>query len=163
MRIPLIVASLIAALVLALPVGAFAQEAAEPSAPTLEPVTEPAPPAEEPAPVAASSEPAAQPSQSGTDEYSEGGVPTGTGEDEDPAPVEEPPPAEDPAPTGSGGSAPTGSSAPAEASAETPVTTSETTGLPRTGADTWPLALIGIALLGLGLLVRRREIATPRS
>ncbi len=157
-RIARMLAPVIGALALALPGAAAAQVPAlpgtAPEAETAAPATEStAAPTSEPAPSAA-------PAQSGPNEYSEGGVPTGTGEDEDPAPVQEPPASDDDtAPTGSGGSAPTGSSAPAAPTTAAPVTTSET-GLPRTGADTWLLALVGVALFGTGVLIRRAVIAT---
>jgi len=100
-------------------------------------------------------EPAAKPAQSGADEYGEEGVPLGTGEDEDPAPVEEEPestpaPTPAPAPTGSG-----------DAAAETTTTAPTGTELPRTGADAWLIALIAIALIAAGILVRRTRIAAP--
>jgi LPXTG-motif cell wall-anchored protein len=120
---------------------------------------QPAEPAE-PAPVAPASAPAAKPAQSGADEYSEEGVPTGTGEDEDSAPVDEDQ-GSSPAPTSS--APPATSTGSGETAAEE--TTSAPTGaqLPRTGADAWPIALIAIMLLATGILVRRRALAAPRS
>ena len=106
----------------------------------------------EPTAAAAASAPAT-PAQSGSDEYSEDGVPLGTGETEDPEPVEEEPEAA-PAPTGS-------SPAPAVASEETPVATTGAE-LPRTGGATWLIALIASALIAAGVAVRRIRIAAPR-
>ena len=158
MQIARTCAPLIAVLALTLPAAAVAQDTAAPSAAPAEPQ------AVEPQP-AGPAAPAAQPAQSGPNEYSEGGVPTGSGEDEEPAPVEpsepdEPTSNDNPAPTNSG-SAPSGGSAPAEAT-DTSAAPTET-GLPRTGSDSWLIALIGIVLLSAGVVVRRRGVAAPRA
>jgi LPXTG-motif cell wall-anchored protein len=165
-------AALLCALALAVPATAAAQEpdpAAGPAPASAQPA-EPAPAADEaPATQApdtydqaaepqAAAAPTATPAQddtSGLNEYSEGGVPTPTGDDTNPEPVD---PGNAPAPTSS---APTTTTAPAATPAAE--TTTETTGLPRTGADSWAIALIGIALLAAGLVLRRRQIATLRS
>ena len=165
-------AALLCALALAVPATAAAQEADPAAAPAPENAqpAEPAPaadqapdaqapdtsaPAAEPRAAAAPTATPAQDDTSGLNEYSEGGVPTPTGDDTNPEPVQQD---NDPAPTSS---APTTTAAPvATPAAET---TTETTGLPRTGADSWAIALIGIALLAAGLVIRRRQIAALRS
>jgi LPXTG-motif cell wall-anchored protein len=156
--------SVLAACCLALPAAPALADESDAAAPAPDLAVEPAATAEqpaepaEPAPVAPASAPAAKPAQSGADEYSEEGVPTGTGEDDNPAPEDQ---ESSPAPTSSAPpAAPTGSS---DTAAEE--TTSAATGaqLPRTGADAWPIALIAIMLIATGVLVRRRALADPRS
>jgi LPXTG-motif cell wall-anchored protein len=152
-----ITAMTIGALLALLPAGAFADET---PTDTLTQAVAPAP-----APAASSSEeqaapePAATPAQddvSGGNEYSEEVPPTGTGDPDD-----TPDTSDDtndtttsqPAPTGGGTTS--GSDV---AATEATETGAEEGGLPRTGADSWLIALIGIAFLGGGILVRRAAL-----
>jgi LPXTG-motif cell wall-anchored protein len=137
--------------------------AAESPAPAPQPTaaTEPAS-APEPAAEPEVSPPAdvqAKPAQSGADEYSEEGVPLGTGEDEEQEPVDDGEES-DPAP-----SAPSGSTPAPTSSGTVGETAATPTGeqLPRTGMETWPIALIAIALLAAGTALRRRGLAAPRA
>jgi LPXTG-motif cell wall-anchored protein len=155
--------SAVAAFALAAPGAMAAAEEAPvaPEAPAEATAPEPAEEAQaapaKPAPAPAPAPPAraAQEDTSGANEYSEEGVPTPT---EDPAPVEEPS-------TDAPAASPTPSAPSAAPAAETTTTepVADTGGLPRTGAESWPIALIGIAALAAGLLLRRREIATQRT
>lgn len=133
-----------------------AEPASSEPAPAESAAAEPAaaPPAPAPADEEQSaSEPAATVTQapediSGGNEYTEQAPPTGTG---DPAPApEEPEPTPEPTPSApaTGGAADTAPTAAAE-------TAAATEGLPRTGLDGWPIAVAGIALLGLGIAIRR--------
>ena len=85
---------------------------------------------------------------SGADQYTEPGIP---GAEEDTSSGEptgtEPAPTPTPAPSGSSGSTTTPTAETAQAT--------ETTGLPRTGAEAGWLALVAAAFLGAGLLLRR--------
>jgi LPXTG-motif cell wall-anchored protein len=123
-----------------------------------------APPVAEPAPATTETEaqptprPAAQPAQNpddvaGGNEYSEEAPPTGTGEPDTP----ETPTTDDDAPTQSAPSTGTAPSATGTTAAEVS-DPAATDGLPRTGSDGWILGLIGIALLGSGLLLRRAAV-----
>jgi LPXTG-motif cell wall-anchored protein len=106
-------------------------------------------------------EPAQTPNDvSGGNEYTEDGVPTGTGEDNSSPPQE---------PT-SGGSEPTqgttessaGQSVAAQDAGDQTATAAPAGAtLPRTGSDSWLLALVGVALLGLGAVLRRVGEAAP--
>jgi len=139
--------------------GAYATAApAEPAASTqTAQVAEPAQVAD-PAPVA---QPAQSPNDvSGGNEYTEDGVPTGTGEDNSSPPQE---------PT-SGGSEPTqgttqssaGESAGGQDAGDQTATAAPAAAtLPRTGSDSWLLALLGVGLLGLGAVLRRVGEAAP--
>jgi LPXTG-motif cell wall-anchored protein len=107
----------------------------------------------------------AEPSQtpddvSGGNEYTEDGVPTGTGDD-DSSPPEEPT---------SGGSEPTQDTTESsagesvvgqDAGDQTATAAPAADTLPRTGSDSWLLALVGVGLLGLGAVLRRVGEAAP--
>jgi eukaryotic-like serine/threonine-protein kinase len=137
----------------AAPSGALSlSQAAEPA-----PADDPADPAvqasADPAPAQAPAATPAQDDVSGGNEYQESGPPTATG---DPTTPETSEPETDPTPTTSaptgGGSAP---AAEVSASETTDETAEAADGLPRTGAESWIIALIGITLLGTGTLLRR--------
>jgi LPXTG-motif cell wall-anchored protein len=143
---------------LLLPAGALAAEPAQ--------APDPEPAAQVEAPVQNAPEdqgpPAATPAQSpddvaGGNEYSEQAPPTGTGDPDTPTTS---PPEDDteetttqPAPTSTGGST-TSSTAGAEDATDAAATDA----LPRTGSEGWIIALIGIALVGSGLLLRRAAL-----
>jgi len=109
----------------------------------------------------AATAPAATPAQddvSGGNEYSEEVPPTGTGDPDD-TPDQTSDDTDDtttsqPAPTGGGTTS--GSDV---AATEATETGAEETGLPRTGAESWIIALIGVALLGCGIVVRRATLS----
>ena len=111
--------------------------------------------------VFAASEPAAAPAQddvSGGNEYSEETPPTGTGDPDD---TPESTPDDDTNDTSTSQPAPTGggtTSSSDVAATEATETGAEEGGLPRTGADSWIIALIGVALLGCGIVVRRAAV-----
>jgi LPXTG-motif cell wall-anchored protein len=157
-----ITAVTIGALFALLPAGALADEA---PTDTLTQAVAPAP--ADPAPADSSSqeqaapEPAATPAQedvSGGNEYSEEVPPTGTGEPDDTSDTNsddtEDTTTSQPAPTGGGTTS--GSDV---AATEATETGAEEGGLPRTGADSWIIALIGVALLGCGIVVRRAALS----
>jgi LPXTG-motif cell wall-anchored protein len=110
--------------------------------------------------LSAAPEPTAEPAQgedvSGGNEYSEETPPTGTGDPGD-TPDSDTGDTNDttsqPAPTGGGTTS--GSEV---AATEATDTGAEEGGLPRTGADSWIIALIGVALLGCGIVVRRAAL-----
>lgn len=110
---------------------------------------------------AAAPEPAAAPAQddvSGGNEYSEDAPPTATGDPDDTDSSSgntDDTTTSQPAPTGGGTTS--GSDV---AATEATETGAEEGGLPRTGAESWIIALIGVALLGCGIVVRRA--ALPR-
>ena len=112
--------------------------------------------------LSAASEPTAEPAQgedvSGGNEYSEETPPTGTGDpgdspDSDTDDTGDTNTTSQPAPTGGGTTS--GSEV---AATEATDTGAEEGGLPRTGADSWIIALIGVALLGCGIVVRRAAL-----
>jgi LPXTG-motif cell wall-anchored protein len=111
--------------------------------------------------LSAAPEPAATPAQddvSGGNEYSEEVPPTGTGDPDD-TPEQTSDDTDDtttsePAPTGGGTTS--GSDV---AATEATETGAEEAGLPRTGAESWIIALIGVALLGCGIVVRRAALS----
>ena len=111
-----------------------------------------------PVDVFAASDPAATPSQddvSGGNEYSEEVPPTATGDPDDTTSddTEDTNTTSQPAPTGGGTTS--GSDV---AATEATDTGAEEGGLPRTGAESWIIALIGVALLGCGIVVRRAAL-----
>lgn len=141
-----VVITLLAALIPA--PAAFAEVASDPAADVeLSVATE----------AVAAPEPAAAPAQddvSGGNEYSEEGPPTATGDPGDtPEDDTNDTTTSQPAPTGGGTT--TGSDV---AATEATETGAEEGGLPRTGVDSWIIALIGFALLGCGILVRRAAL-----
>lgn len=97
--------------------------------------------------------PVGQPSQSpedvsGGNEYTEDGIPTGTGEDSQPV---EPNPEPAPSPAQGTNESPTGGSVTVEGAAEdTAGSATAAATLPRTGGETSLLALTGLGLLALG-------------
>ena len=109
--------------------------------------------------VFASSNPAAAPAQddvSGGNEYSEEVPPTGTGDPDDTDSSSgntDDTTTSQPAPTGGGTTS--GSDV---AATEATETGADEGGLPRTGAESWIIALIGVALLGCGIVVRRAAL-----
>jgi LPXTG-motif cell wall-anchored protein len=115
-----------------------------------------------PVDVFAASDPAAAPAQddvSGGNEYSEEVPPTATGDPDDTSSDQTSGNTDDtttsqPAPTGGG----TTSGSDVAATEATETGAAEEGGLPRTGADSWLIALIGVALLGGGILVRRAAL-----
>lgn len=112
---------------------------------------------------ATANEPAAAPAQddvSGGNEYSEEVPPTATGDADDTSSDQTSDDTNDtttsqPAPTGGG----TTSGSDVAATEATETGAAEEGGLPRTGADSWLIALIGVALLGSGILVRRAALS----
>ena len=112
-----------------------------------------------PVDVFAASDPAAAPAQddvSGGNEYSEEVPPTATGDPNDTTSddTDDSNTTSQPAPTGGG----TTSGSDVAATEATDTGAAEEGGLPRTGADSWLIALIGVALLGGGILVRRAAL-----
>jgi len=115
-----------------------------------------------PVDVFAASDPAATPAQddvSGGNEYSEEVPPTATGDPDDTSDqtsddTNDTNTTSQPAPTGGGTTS--GSDV---AATEATETGAEETGLPRTGAESWIIALIGVALLGCGIVVRRATLS----
>jgi len=114
-----------------------------------------------PVDVFAASDPAATPAQddvSGGNEYSEEVPPTATGDPDDTSDqasddTNDTNTTSQPAPTGGGTTS--GSDV---AATEATETGAEEGGLPRTGAESWIIALIGVALLGCGIVVRRAAL-----
>ena len=114
-----------------------------------------------PVDVFAASDPAATPAQddvSGGNEYSEEVPPTATGDpgdtsDQTSDDTNDTNTTSQPAPTGGGTTS--GSDV---AATEATETGAEEGGLPRTGAESWIIALIGVALLGCGIVVRRAAL-----
>ena len=103
------------------------------------------------------SAPSATPAQSGGNEYVEPGVPLGTGETEEPDQVEpEPEPTPEPAPDTTSGSTTPPPAVAQESVTEAPSTTAA---LPRTGAESWFIALVGAGFLGAGIALRSRALA----
>ena len=86
---------------------------------------------------------------SGSDQYTEQGIPGGETPSQPTETTPEPTPAPSPAPSPSGsGTQPAAEAAPADPQAETAA-------LPRTGSDGGLVALTALALLGCGFLLRR--------
>jgi len=111
-----------------------------------------------PVDVFAASAPAATPAQddvSGGNEYSEEVPPTATGDPNDTTSddTDDSNTTSQPAPTGGGTTS--GSDV---AATEATETGAEEGGLPRTGGESWIIALIGVALLGCGIVVRRAAL-----